>query len=84
MAKAKPKIDPQFKASERDEVPFVLIIGENELKEGKVKVKEQKWEMQNGQKVKIMSEDEGVHVNRNELAQWLKNTEAYKELQNSR
>lgn len=47
-------------------------------------VKEQVWEMQNGQKVKKQSEEKGVAVKRDELAQWLKNTAAYNEWRNSR
>lgn len=67
-----------------DEVPFAIILGADELKQGLVNVKEQVWEMQNGQKVKKQSEEKGVAVKRDELAQWLKNTAAYNEWRNSR
>ena len=41
LYKAKPKARPQFDIIERDQVPFAVIIGGSELKEGKVRVKEQ-------------------------------------------
>lgn len=84
LAKAKPKLPAQFKAGETDEVPFAIILGGDELKQGLVTVKEQKWEMQNGQKAKIQSDEKGVSVKRDELVQWLKNTSAYSEWKNGR
>jgi histidyl-tRNA synthetase len=39
MWKAKPKLQNQFKAAEKLEVPWAVIIGEDELKAGKVKLK---------------------------------------------
>ena len=41
MYKAKPKAAKQFETIERDQIPFAVIIGASELKEGKVRVKEQ-------------------------------------------
>lgn len=41
MYKAKPKAAKQFEAIEKDQIPFAVIIGANELKEGKVRVKQQ-------------------------------------------
>ena len=38
--KAKPKLQNQFKAAESGGVPWAVIMGEDELKEGKVKIKE--------------------------------------------
>ena len=38
--KEKPKLPAQFKAAETGGVPFAVILGEDELKEGKVKIKE--------------------------------------------
>ncbi|KAH7130353.1 histidyl-tRNA synthetase-like protein [Dendryphion nanum] len=38
--KVKPKLQAQFKAAEAAGVPLAVILGEDELKEGKVKVKE--------------------------------------------
>jgi histidyl-tRNA synthetase len=77
LAKNKPKITAQFAAGERDEVPFAIIIGVDELKEGVVTVKEQKWELVDGKKVKVESSDKGTKVRRDELVSWLKTTETY-------
>lgn len=41
LYKAKPKAAKQFEAIDRDKIPFAVIIGSNELKDGKVRVKEQ-------------------------------------------
>ncbi|KAF2146695.1 uncharacterized protein K452DRAFT_218937 [Aplosporella prunicola CBS 121167] len=38
--KVKPKLPQQFKAAETGGVPFAVILGEDELREGKVKIKE--------------------------------------------
>ncbi len=38
--KNKPKLPAQFKAAEVGGVPFAVILGEDELREGKVKIKE--------------------------------------------
>jgi len=38
--KVKPKLPAQFKAAETNGVPFALILGEDELKDGKVRLKE--------------------------------------------
>ncbi|KAG6882541.1 hypothetical protein C0993_010156, partial [Termitomyces sp. T159_Od127] len=70
----KPKHQAQFAASEKDEVPFVIIIAPEEWVAGYVRVKEQKWEFVNGQKVKVMSEDKGTQVKRDKLVAWLKKT----------
>jgi len=40
LYKAKPKLPAQFKAAETIGAPFAVIIGEDELKNGQVKVKE--------------------------------------------
>lgn len=77
LAKTKPKLNAQFSAGERDEVPFAIIIGRDELQQGVVTVKEQKWEFIDGKKSKIESSDKGVQVRRVELVQWLKNSESY-------
>ena len=79
MFKAKPKLPAQFAAGERDEVPFAIILGESELKEGLVTVKEQRWELVDGKKQKIESTDKGVKVKRAELVQWLRDTPVMKE-----
>ncbi|KAI0079540.1 histidyl-tRNA synthetase [Panus rudis PR-1116 ss-1] len=79
LFKKKPKLPAQFAAGEKDEVPFAIILGGDELKEGLVTVKEQKWELADGQKRKIQSSDQGTKVKRAELIDWLKSTSTYKE-----
>ncbi|KAJ7239759.1 hypothetical protein B0H12DRAFT_1204160 [Mycena haematopus] len=80
LAKKKPKLDAQFTAGERDEVPFAVILGADELKSGNVKVKEQKWEIVGDKKVKIQAEEgyTGTVVQRDGLVEWIKNTLTYK------
>jgi histidyl-tRNA synthetase len=77
LAKTKPKLPQQFTAGEKDEVPYVVILGVDELKEGLVTVKEQKWELVDGKRVKVESADKGMKVKRVELIQWLKQTVTY-------
>lgn len=79
LFKNKPKLPAQFAAGEKDEVPFAVILGGDELKEGLVTVKEQKWELVDDKKVKIESTDKGAKVKRDELVQWLKQTQTYAE-----
>lgn len=79
LFKNKPKLPAQFAAGERDEAPFAIILGGDELKEGLVTVKEQKWEFVNGEKSKIQSSDQGTKVKRAELIEWLKSTTTFKE-----
>jgi histidyl-tRNA synthetase len=79
LAKTKPKLPTQFAAGEREEVPFAIILGADELKAGLVTVKEQKWELVDEKKVKIASADKGTQVRRDELVGWLKNTKTYEE-----
>lgn len=38
--KQKPKLPAQFKAAEQNDIPFAVILGEDELAQGKVKIKE--------------------------------------------
>ena len=79
LAKRKPKgMAPQFAAGERDEVPFAIIVGGDELKQGIVTVKQQKWIIVDGKKVKEQSDDKGVQVKRAELVQWIRDSEVYK------
>ncbi|KAH6606636.1 histidyl-trna synthetase [Trichoderma cornu-damae] len=40
LYKTKPKMQAQFKAAEANSVPFAIFIGEDELAQGKVKIKE--------------------------------------------
>ncbi|KAI0778871.1 histidyl-tRNA synthetase [Trametes elegans] len=79
LFKAKPKLPAQFAAGEKDEVPFAIILGGDELKAGLVTVKEQKWELVDGKKAKIESNDKGTKVKRAELIQWIKDTPTYKD-----
>ncbi|KAG2356480.1 hypothetical protein BDR07DRAFT_1491878 [Suillus spraguei] len=58
LAKRKLKLTAQFMAGEKDEVPFAVILGGYELKEGLVTVKEQKWEFVDGKKTKVQSADQ--------------------------
>ncbi|KAI6024549.1 hypothetical protein EDC04DRAFT_3116709, partial [Pisolithus marmoratus] len=77
LAKKKPKLPAQFAAAEKDEVPFDIILGADELKEGLVTVKEQRWEFVDGKKAKVQSTDQGTKVRREELVSWLKSTPTY-------
>lgn len=38
--KVKPKLPQQFASAEKNSVPFAIVLGEDEMKEGKVKIKE--------------------------------------------
>lgn len=40
LYKVKPKLPAQFKAAEQNGVPFAVILGEDELARGEVKLKE--------------------------------------------
>jgi len=84
LAKNKPKLNAQFAAGERDEVPYAIILGGDELKAGLVTVKEQRWEFVDGKKTKVESTDKGTQVPRAELVQWLKATTTFKEWSSGR
>jgi histidyl-tRNA synthetase len=84
LAKVRPKVPAQFAAGERDEVPFAVILGADELRAGLVTVKEQRWEFKDGQKVKIKSADIGTQVKRSELVQWLKQSDTWKEYESTK
>ncbi|KAF5332712.1 hypothetical protein D9611_005415 [Ephemerocybe angulata] len=79
LAKTKPKLSAQFAAGEKDEVPFAVIVGTEELGEGFVTVKEQRWVVEGRKTVKVESADKGTKVRRSELAEWLKATGAWAE-----
>ncbi|KAI0829021.1 histidyl-tRNA synthetase [Trametes gibbosa] len=79
LFKAKPKLPAQFAAGEKDEVPFAIILGGDELKEGLVTVKEQRWEFVDGKKAKVESNDKGTKVKRAELIQWIKDKPTFKD-----
>ncbi|KAG9304750.1 hypothetical protein G9A89_003924 [Geosiphon pyriformis] len=40
MYKAKPKLQPQFLICDRDQIPFAVIIGKDELDRGEIKIKD--------------------------------------------
>lgn len=84
LAKSKPKLPAQFAAGERDEAPFAIILGGDELKQGLVTVKEQKWELVEGKKVKIASADKGVKVERSGLVDWIRETRTYRDWDSGR
>lgn len=65
-------------------MPFAIILGADELKAGLVTVKEQRWELVDGKKVKIASADKGEQVKRDELVTWLKKTRTYEEWESGR
>lgn len=72
LLKNKPKLPTQFSASEKDEVPFAIILGESELKEGLVTVKEQRWDItEGGTKEKRKDEGTGEKIQREQLVEWL-------------
>ncbi|KAK4703072.1 hypothetical protein P7C70_g3151, partial [Phenoliferia sp. Uapishka_3] len=64
--KIKPKLPNQFATVDNDRIPFAVIIGTKELKEGRVNVKEQTGKAVDGAK------DDGEPVKREELISWLK------------
>ncbi|KAF8491997.1 histidine-tRNA ligase [Russula emetica] len=84
LAKNKPKLPAQFAAGERDEVPYAIILGGEELKAGLVTVKEQRWEFVDGKKTKVESTEKGTKVPRAELVQWLKATATFQDWHSGR
>ena len=60
--KTKPNLPAQFKSAEANGVPFAVILGEDEEKAGKVKIKELGLP-------KGHPEKDGVIVNKTDLAQ---------------
>jgi len=84
LAKNKPKLPAQFAAGEKDETPFAIILGADELRAGLVTVKEQRWELVDGKKVKLESADKGTQVRRDNLVEWLKGSKTWKEWQDGK
>jgi histidyl-tRNA synthetase len=64
MYKAKPKLQRQFEVVDKEHIPFAVIMGPDELKDGFVKVKEQKG--------KSEAAGDGEKVDIKELVRWLK------------
>jgi histidyl-tRNA synthetase len=58
-------------------VPFAIILGESELKEGMVTVKEQRWETIDGVKQKVVNTSQGEKIERGQLVEFLKSSEAW-------
>lgn len=56
--KVKPKLPAQFKAAETGGVPFAVILGDDELAEGKVKIKEMGLEEGHPEKAGVLVEKE--------------------------
>jgi len=65
MYKERPKLQKQFEVVDKEQVPFAVIIGPDELKEGFIRVKEQKGKDASGN-------SDGEKVKRDELVSWLK------------
>jgi histidyl-tRNA synthetase len=63
--KVKPKLQNQFKAAEVNSVPFAVVLGEDEVAQGKVKIKE--MGLRDGH-----PEKEGVLVNLTDLVEEVK------------
>ncbi len=59
-------------------MPFAIILGADEVAAGLVTVKEQRWEVVEGKKIKIESADKGTQVKRTELIEWLQGTDVWK------
>lgn len=66
MYKAKPKAAKQFEAIDKDQIPFAVIIGANELKDGNVRVKEQMG------KDAVVEDKDGKLIERSEMVQFIK------------
>ena len=58
-------------------MPFAIILGESELKEGMVTVKEQRWETMDGVKQKVVNTSHGEKVERAKLIELLKSSEGW-------
>jgi histidyl-tRNA synthetase len=68
MYKAKPKAGAQFDQIDRDRIPFAVIVAPDELKEGKVRIKEQVGKDAEG----VLEDKKGVPVEREQVVPWLK------------
>ncbi|CAG8557058.1 3388_t:CDS:10 [Ambispora gerdemannii] len=64
MYKAKPKLQAQFSVCDRDQIPFAVIIGKDELSRGEIKIKDMRSKEQ--------GEGGGVLVKRTEMISELK------------
>lgn len=65
MYKAKPKLRAQFEYCDKEQIPIAVLVGPDELKEGFVRVKEQKG------KEADSAASEGEKVKVDDLVRWL-------------
>ncbi|GAA96629.1 uncharacterized protein L969DRAFT_94918 [Mixia osmundae IAM 14324] len=63
--KRKPKMPAQFEAIDRDQIPIAVIVGVDELREGKVRIKEQVGKEEN-------SSSKGEPVSRTDMVSFIK------------
>ncbi|KAI9012597.1 histidyl-tRNA synthetase [Phycomyces nitens] len=64
LFKNKPKLDKQWMACEKDQIPLAIIIGEDELNRGEIRVKDMR--------AKDMTQGGGVMVKRDEMIEDIK------------
>jgi histidyl-tRNA synthetase len=64
MHKVKPKLRAQFEYCDKEQIPFAVIVGPDEWKDGFVKVKEQRG--------KEESTGDGEKVPLDKLVAWIK------------
>lgn len=64
MFKVKPKILKQFEMCDKEQIPLCIIIGEDELAKGELKVKDMK--------VKDESQGGGINIKRSEMVDYIK------------
>ena len=60
MSKEKPKLPAQFKAADTKGIPFAVILAEEELAQGKVKIKEMGLPEGNPEKEGVMVDLKGL------------------------
>ena len=65
MFKTKPKLDKQFAQIDKDRIPFAILVAPDEVKEGKVRVKQQVGKEEGEGKM-------GVLMDRTEVVAYLK------------
>lgn len=65
MFKTKPKLAKQFEQLEKDRIPFAVLVAPSELKEGKVRVKQQVGKVD-------AEEGQGVLMDKSEVVAYLK------------
>ena len=69
MFKTKPKLDKQFAQIDKDRIPFAILVAPDEVKEGKVRVKQQVGKEEGEGKMGVLMErTEVVDYLRSKLA----------------